>query len=119
MNYVEWIKKNIALVVAVVVIIVLIVWIAWPKTTPPSGTQTINEVKAALEKQYLEQIKDKENQVVDYKNRLTLSESKYRGLVDKYVDLERRKADVKPPVTDAELRDRFIALGYPPLPASK
>jgi hypothetical protein len=102
-----------------VVIVAIIVWVAWPKTPPPSGTQTINEVKAALEKQYQDQIKDKDGQIQDYKNRLTLSEFRYKGLMDKYVDLERRKRDVKPPVNDADLRERATALGYPPLPPVK
>ena len=83
--------------------------------TPITPQQTINEVKAELEKQYTAQLKEKDIQITNYKSRLTLSEGKYKVLVSKYVDLERRKNEVKPPVTNNEIRDRFTALGFTPL----
>lgn len=82
---------------------------------PITPQQTINEVRTELEKQYTAQLNEKDTQITDYKSRLTLSEGKYKVLVSKYVDLERRKNEVKPPVTNNEIRDRFIALGYVPL----
>lgn len=111
-TYIDWLKKNRVTAVAVIVMLGLIVFVSWPKSPPPSGTQTINEVKAALEKQYLDQI-------ADYKRQLSSSELKYQTLAKKYNDLQRKKDDVKPPTTNAELRDRFTALGYPPLPSVK
>jgi hypothetical protein len=85
---------------------------------PPDTTAAIAAMKVELEKQYQSQITEKDTQITDYKSRLTLSEGKYKVLVSQYVDLERRKKDVKPPTTNKELRNRFTALGYPPL-ASK
>ena len=109
--------KWVVLGVVVLLAIALAVFVNWPKDKPTvSPSQTVNDVKVALEKQYMQQFEDKEKQIRDYQTRLTASESKYKVLVDKYVDLERRKNDVKPPVTDAETRDRFTAAGYPPIP---
>ena len=109
-------KKWIFIGAAVLGLIVVFIYLSIPPSKPAGTQQTINDVKAELEKQYAKQLEDKATQIKDYQSRLTLSEGRYRVLVDKYVDLERRKNDVKPPVTNAELRDRFTALGYAPLP---
>jgi len=112
--------NNSFLVIGSIVLIVVLVFIflSIPSCQKPPVTpqQTINEVKVELEKQYASQLKEKDTQIKDYKSRLAVSESKYKTLVDRYVDLERRKNEIKPPSTNAELRDRFTALGYPPLP---
>ena len=81
----------------------------------PDTTVAIGQMKAELEKQYNEQLAAKEAQITDYKTRLTQSEGRYAGMVQKYVDLEKRKNAVAPPKTNSELRDRFTALGYAPL----
>jgi phage shock protein A len=82
---------------------------------PPDTTASIAAVKVELEKQYTAQLKEKETQIADYKTRLTQSEYRYAGMVQKYVELEKRKQNVTAPTTNKELRDRFSALGYPPL----
>lgn len=110
-------NKRVIIGAVILVVIVVLIYLSIPPSKPAGTQQTINDVKAELEKQYAKQLEDKATQIKDYQSRLTLSEGRYRVLVDKYVDLERRKNDVKPPVTNAELRDRFIALGYAPLPA--
>lgn len=83
----------------------------------PDTTQAIlTTAKKQMEAQFTNQLKEKDVQIKDYKSRLVVSEGKYKTLVKKYTDLQKEKENVKPPRTNAELRDRFIALGYPPLP---
>ncbi len=99
------------------VAIITLIYLSWPSPKPPDTQQIINDVKIELEKQYTAQLKDKDTQIKDAKNRLTVSEGRYAGMVQKYVELQKEKVNVKPPVTNAETRDRFIALGFVPLPA--
>jgi hypothetical protein len=113
---IEMTNKRWALAGAFVVALALLVYTSWPNPKPVDTTAAINAAKVALEKQYTAQIKEKDVQIEDYKSRLTVSEGKYGTLVQKYIKLQKEKTDVKPPVTNAELRARFTALGYPPLP---
>jgi len=103
------------LVIGLLVLIMLYLWLQ-PGVKPDNSQQIINDLKATMEKQYAGQLKEKEVQITDYKNRLVVSEGKYKVLVKRYNDLQKEKENVKPPTTNAELRDRFTALGYPPLP---
>jgi hypothetical protein len=116
---VEIANKWVGVGAAVLAVIIVLVILSVPKSCvkPSDTTAAIAAVKVELEKQYTAQIETQETQIKDYKNRLTLSEGKYKTLVSQYVDLERRKKDVIPPTTNKELRDRFTALGYPPLAA--
>jgi hypothetical protein len=98
--------------------VLLMVILSIPSCQKPVVTpqQTFNEVLAIAQKPLLAQIEDQKRQVADFKSRLSVSDAKYKTLVDKYVDLERRKNEVKPPTTNKELRDRFVALDFAPLP---
>jgi hypothetical protein len=102
---------------AVLVAIIVFIYLSWPSPKPVNTQQIINDTKAELEKQYTAQLKDKDAQIKDYQSRLVVSEGKYATLVKKYNVLQKEKENVKPPATNAELRDRFTALGYSPLPA--
>ena len=110
--------SNSTVIIAVIALIAIIalVWVAWPSKAPVSSQATINEVKDQLEAQFNKEIEAKDLQIKDYKSRLVVSDGKYKALVKKYADLQKEKENVKAPVTNAELRDRFVALGYPPLP---
>lgn len=101
----------------VIVAIILLVFLSWPSLKPIDTQAIINNTKIELEKQYTAQLKDKDAQIQDAKSRLTVSEGRYSGLVQKLADLQKEKVNVKPPTTNKELRDRFIALGFVPLPA--
>lgn len=70
-----------------------------------------------MEIQFQNQLKEKEAEIKDYKLRLVVSEGKYKVLAQKYSALQKEKENVKPPETNAELHDRFNALGFPPVPA--
>ncbi len=100
-----------------IVAIIILIFLSWPSPKPIDTQAIINNAKVELEKQYAIQLKDKDVQIQDARSRLTVSEGRYSGLVQKYADLQKEKVNVKPPTTDKELRDRFTALGYVPLPA--
>ena len=103
------------------------IYIFWPKYPPPvNTTQIINDAKAEVTVQFTKQltdkdmiIKTKEVLIKDYQSRLSVSMEKYQVLSDKYFKLREEIINVKPPTSDKELRDRFIALGYPPLANDK
>ncbi len=99
--------------------IIVLVVISIPSCSKPPVTpqQTINEVKAELEKQYTAQLKDKEATIRDYQSRLTVSYDKYTAMANRYIALQKEKDNVKPPETNREIRSRFVTLGYPPLAA--
>lgn len=97
------------------VIIFILIYLSWPATKPIDTQQIINNAKIELEKQYTAQLMDKDTQIRAAKNSLTVSEGRYAGMVQKYVELQKEKTDVKAPVTNAETRDRFAALGFVPL----
>ena len=111
------ISKSTAIIAAIAfVALIALVWVAWPSRAPVSTQATLNDVKVQLEAQFNKELEAKDLQVKDYKSRLVVSDGKYKALVKKYTGLQKEKENVKPPVTNAELRDRFVALGYPPLP---
>ena len=111
--------SNVFLLIAGAILVVLIVFVflSIPSCQKPVITpqQSINEIKAELEKQHKFDLAKKDLEIKDWKSRFVVSDAKYKILVDKYTDLERRKNEVKLPTTNTELRDRFTALGYPPL----
>jgi hypothetical protein len=109
----KWIGYGAICVIAVFAIFILGIPSSCQK--PSDTTQIIADVKAALEKQYGAQLAAQEAQIKDYKSRLSLSEGRYAVLAIKYTDLEKRKQNVIAPTTNKEMRDRFTALGYPPL----
>ncbi len=116
----QWIIDNKFLVgigTILLIGIIAIIYLSWPSPKPIDTQQIINNAKIELEKQYVNQLKEKDMQIFDGKSRLVISESKYKTLVNRYNDLQKEKVNVAPPKTNQELRDRFTALGYPPLPA--
>jgi hypothetical protein len=83
---------------------------------PVPTIAVLDATQKKIEVQFQNQLKEKEAEVKDYKLRLVVSEGKYKALAQKYSDLQKEKENVKPPETNTELRDRFNALGYTPLP---
>lgn len=100
----------------ILVALLLIAYLSVPSCSKPvTPTAVINQAQAAMETQFKVQLKDKDAQITDYKNKLVVSQGKYAALVRRYNTLQKEKENVKAPVTNKELRDRFVALGYPPL----
>jgi hypothetical protein len=112
------IPNRIAILVGVLIIVLAVFGImSCPKKQVITTIPAINAAQQAMETQFKAQIADRDVQIKDAKARLIASEGRYSALVIKYVDLQREKDNVKPPITNAETRDRFTALGYPPLAA--
>jgi hypothetical protein len=102
---------------ALIIALILLVFFSWPKTPKvPDTTAALNAALETAKKPLLAEIKAKDGLIEEYKARIVVSEGKYSTLAAKYVKLQKEKTDVKPPTTNAELRSRFTALGYPPLP---
>ena len=100
---------------AVLAGIIIFIFLSMSARKTVDTTQILNDAKVELAKQYTAQIMDKDVLIKDYQSRLTVSEGKYSALFQKYASLQKEKENVKPPQTNAELRDRFAALGYSPL----
>ena len=75
----------------------------------------LEAAKIEAQKPLLATIAAKEAAVKDYQSRLIVSQNKVAMWADRYSALQKEKENVKPPQTNAELRDRFTALGFPPL----
>jgi hypothetical protein len=114
---IEMSRTRWAIVILAVAAAIPLLYISWPSPKPANVQQIINDTKKELEVQYMKQVAEKETALKYLKSRLVVSEGKYKALVKKYIDLQKEKENVKPPQTNAELRDRFTALGYPPLSA--
>jgi hypothetical protein len=110
---------NRVIILATILIGILVIFaiLSYPKKPVVSTIPAINAAQQAMENQFKAQIADREAQIKDAKVRLIVSEGRYSALVIKYVDLQKEKNNVKPPITNAETRDRFTTLGYPPLAA--
>jgi predicted PurR-regulated permease PerM len=109
-------NTTVMLVAILVGVLIIFAVMSIPKKPVVTTIPAINAAQTAMENQFKAQIADRDNQIKDAKARLIVSEGRYSALVIKYIDLQKEKDNVKPPVTNAETRDRFTALGYPPLP---
>ncbi len=113
---IEMTKGRWAFVGVVIMAITLIIYVSWPAKPPAVDTvKLIAEATAKVEAQFKGQIAEQELAVRDYKSRLAVSEAKYKTLAVKYADLQKGKESVVKPETNAEIRSRFTALGYPSL----
>lgn len=96
-----------------------VLYLAWPAKPPVIDTTAlIAEATAKVEAQFKADIAEKQIAINDYKSRLAVSEAKYKTLTMKYNELQKGKDSVTKPETNQELRDRFTALGYAPLPVN-
>ena len=86
-------------------------------TKPVDTVAMLEAAKIEAQKPLLATIAQKEAAVKDYQSRLIVSQNKVAMWADRYAALQQEKENVKPPTTNAELRDRFTALGFPPLEA--
>lgn len=106
-------------IVIFILLLVVLVFILWPgpKVKPDNTQQIIAAAQKVLEADFNKKIAAKEGEIRDWKSRYTVSEQKYKVITERYLALKKEKDDVKPPQTNDELRSRFTAMGFPPLPA--
>ena len=113
---IEMTNSRWAFVGVVILAIAFLMYISWPAKPPAVDTvKLIAEATAKVEAQFKGQIAEQELAVRDYKSRLAVSEAKYKTLAIRYEELQKGKESVTKPTTNTEIRDRFTALGYPPL----
>jgi hypothetical protein len=100
-----------------VLAVAFILYSAWPAKPPAVDTTVlIAEATAKVEAQFKKDIAEKEVAINDYRSRLAVSEAKYKTLAARYNELQKGKDSVVKPTTNTELRERFTALGFAPLP---
>ena len=102
-----------------VVLVVIFMWLIWPAPPvlkPTNSAAVIAEAKKALQADYDKKIAAKEKEVKDWQSRYIVSDAKYKLIVTKYKDLQEEFTRVTAPKTNEEIRQRFIVLGYPPIP---
>jgi hypothetical protein len=73
-------------------------------------------MRAQLMAQYDQEIKARDSKIKELTNRLTVSDQKYKVIVKKLQELKDEYVHVSPPRSNSEVRTRFSAMGYPPLP---
>ena len=106
-----------AFVGVLILVAAILIYISWPAKPPAVDTvKLIAEATAKVEAQFKKDIAEREVAISDYKSRLAVSEAKYKTLAIRYADLQKGKESVTKPATNTELRERFTALGYAPLP---
>lgn len=110
----------IASAIAVIVLIV-IAWMAWPNTAKLIAAQT-----KALVAQNVKDMKAKDAElkakdviISDRDAKIVISKAQYAAILKKYKEVSIAKANVKPAKTTQEIRDRFTAAGFIPVPASQ
>lgn len=109
-------KGRLAFAGGVILLAAVLVYLSWPAKPPAVDTvQLIAEATARIEAQFKADISARETEISDYKSRLAVSESRYRALSARYEELQKGKESVTKPESNAEIRSRFTALGYPPL----
>lgn len=100
----------------VLISLAIFIYLSIPSPKPPNPIPLITDTQAQLQKQYEAQLKAKDISIRDYQSRLAVSQERATMWANKYSTLQKEKENVKPPVTNAETRDRFISLGFTPLP---
>lgn len=108
----------------VVIGFVLFIWFAWPST--PDVVRLIEEAKKELTAQHEkvlkgkdEQLKTRDAEIKDRDARIVVEKGKYTAILKKYKELQDAKVSVQPAKTDQELRARFTAAGFDPIPADQ
>ena len=102
----------------------LIVWFSWPTT--PDTAKLIREARQEVIKEYEKQlktkdatIKSKDARIKDLDARIVVSKGQYDAIRREYEKLRDAQANIQPAKTNQELRDRFTAAGFVPVPADQ
>ena len=103
-------------IVFLVVSLSAILILSYTRSKPDNSQQIIANMRAQLLAQYDQAIKARDSKIKELTNRLTVSDQQYRVIVKKLEELKYEYANVAPPHSNSEIRARFSAMGYPPLP---
>ena len=111
----SWGSRNTVIVLLVVSIAAILI-LSYTRSKPDNSQQIMADMRAQLLAQYNKEIKSRDFKIRELTNRLTVSDQKYRVIVKKLEELKDEYANVAPPQSNSEIRARFSAMGYPPLP---
>jgi hypothetical protein len=107
-----WVTFKNALIVGLGIAVVYLVWVSWWSPDPVDVTRLLADQRATLTQQFEANVKARDAQIKDLAARLTVSNGKYAALSKRLTEV--RNETIVPPKTNKELRDRFVALGFPP-----
>jgi hypothetical protein len=115
--------KNLAIGILILLLVALSIYGSCARHDPDEVSALIQSAQQAIATEYRKEllakddlIKQAENTLSDYKHKLAVSEVKYRTVLQTIAKLKEERENVQRPETDKELRARFLAAGYPPLP---
>ena len=111
----SWGWRNMVIVLLVIILVAILI-LSYSRSKPDNSQQIIAEVRAQLMAQYGQEIKTRDSKIKELTNRLTVSDQKYKVIQKRLEELKNEYANVAPPQSNAEIRARFAAIGYPPLP---
>ena len=111
----SWGWRNTVIVLLAIGIAAILV-LSYSHSKPDNSQQIIADMRAQLMAQYDHEIEARDSKIKELTNRLTVSEQKYRVIQKRLEELKDEYANVAPPQTNVEIRARFAAMGYPPLP---
>jgi hypothetical protein len=112
----EWNRQSILLIAIAVAAVAALVWVAWPGAKAPPATQVLNDLMKAEIAVKEAAIAGLDKEVLALTAQAAASEKRYQQSMAKVAELHRIKDNVREPVTNKELRDRFTAAGFPMLP---
>lgn len=101
------------LIVCLVIAVGYLGWVSWWTPDPVDVTQLLADQRATLTKQFEANVKARDAAIKDLTARLTVSQGKCQALAKRLTEV-RNEPPKDPPKTNKELRDRFVALGFPP-----
>lgn len=101
------------LIICLVVAVGYLGWVSWWTPKPVDVQRLLADQRATLTKQFEDGVKVRDAQIKDLAARLTVSNGKYQALAKRLTEV-RNEPPKEPPKTNLELRDRFVALGFPP-----
>jgi uncharacterized membrane protein YccC len=106
------IDQKTILITCLVVAVGYLTWVSWWTPKPVDVQGLLADQRATLTKQFEANVKARDAQIKDLAARLTVSNGKYAALAKRLTEV--RNETIVPPKTNKELRDRFVALGFPP-----
>ena len=118
------IQRQYILAGVVLLAIIVGVWFMWPKS--PDVVKMIEEAKKELTKQHETVVKAKDADIKikdaalkDLTARIVVEKGRYAAIKKKYDELVFAQSTLQPAKTDEELRARFVAAGFAPVPADQ
>jgi hypothetical protein len=92
------------------------IYLAWWAPSPENAQALITHMEEQLLEQYAKDLQLRDDKITMLSARVDASEKKYATLSKTLKEMQDANTKILPPKTNAELRKRFTARGYIPLP---